>query len=234
MGGFYQTNALAGDGQVPVRPVEAARQREALDLLMEALSPANLDVPEAALASLVPPPSGMARSREEFAAETGAAFSPLTAARVLAGLVVRPLLDPQRAARLTLASGKDALTLDAVLGRLLDATWTAPAAPEGRRSVLQRVAQREVLDAMMDLAADDKASPEVRAVVTRRLSRLATRLGTLWRKAEAAPGTDEATVAHQWMAWRDLTAFLERPEVRRSRPRPPLPPGRPIGSAPWN
>jgi hypothetical protein len=95
VGGSYQTNALAGDGQVPVRPVEAARQREALDLLMEALSPANLDVPEAALASLVPPPSGMARSREEFAAGSPPSSVP-AAARGLAGLIVRPLSIPAR------------------------------------------------------------------------------------------------------------------------------------------
>jgi hypothetical protein len=97
---------------------------------------------------------------------------------------------------------------------------------------LQRVPSG-VLDAMIDLAADDKATPEVRAVVTRRISRLASRLAALWRKAEPAPGADGTAVAHQWMAWRDLVEFLERPEARRARPKPPpTPPGRPIGSSP--
>ena len=77
VGGVYQTNALAGDGQVPVRAVEAAKQREALDLLLEALAPENLDVPDAAVAALVPPPSGVARSREEFVSDAGDTFSPL-------------------------------------------------------------------------------------------------------------------------------------------------------------
>ena len=43
----YQTNALAGDGQAPVAWVPAAKQKEALDLLLAALAPENLDIPDA-------------------------------------------------------------------------------------------------------------------------------------------------------------------------------------------
>jgi hypothetical protein len=229
VGGVYQTNALAGDGQVPVRAVDAAKQREALDLLLEALSPVNLDVPDSVAAALVPPPSGVARSREEFVSDAGDTFSSLTAARTLAGLVLRPLLEPRRAARLTLAAGGDALTLDVLLRRLLTATWEAPADPLPRRAALQRVVQRVVLDAMLDLAAHPEASPEVRALVTRRLFLATQQLDAAWRKADASASAK----AHAWMAWRDVTEFLERPEVRRTRPTPPAaPPGRPIGTPP--
>ena len=234
VGGVYQTNALQGDGQVPVRTVDAAKQREALDLLIEALSPANLDVPEAALASLVPPPSGTARSREEFAAETGATFSPLTAARVLSGLAARPLLDPQRAARLTLAAGDNALTLDALLRRLLEATWEAPApaqAPAGCPA-----ARRPAYGARRD------DGPLRRTRRPRRRCAPWSRAGSRARPAGSPPSgarpmprpaADPAAGAHYWTAWRDLTEFLERPEVRRARPAPPpVPPGRPIGAAP--
>jgi hypothetical protein len=227
VGGVYQTNAVAGDGQVPVRAVPLAKQREALDLLVQALSPANLDVPDEAAAALVPPPSGVARSREEFASETGDTFSVLTAARVLAGLVVRPLLDPRRAARLTLAEGAEAVSLDAVLRRLLAATWEAPAEKEPRRAALQRVAQRVVLDALLDLAAHPEAAPEVRAQALRRLHVVTPSLDAAWRKADASA----AAKAHAWTAWRDVVDFLERPEARRGRPAPPaVPPGRPIGA----
>jgi hypothetical protein len=227
VGGTYQTNALAGDGQIPVRAVDAAKQREAMELLLEALVPDNLDVPDGVQSSLVPPTSGSARSREEIASEAGDRFSPLSAARVLAALVVRPLLDPQRAARLTLATGEGALSFDVVLRRLLEATWEAPLASDARRAALQRVAQGVVLDAMMDLAARESA-PEVRSLVMRRLFLLHGRLDVTWRKA----GLDPAAKAHAWFAWRDLGEFLERPEARRPRPAsPPAPPGRPIGAA---
>jgi Met-zincin/Domain of unknown function (DUF5117) len=223
VGGVFQTNARKGDGQVPVQPVEAAKQREALGLLVEALSPANLEVPEHVLSSLVPAPSGLARSREEFASEAGSVFSPLTAARVLAFLVVRPLLEPARAARLPLTG--EAVTLDALLRRLLEATWEAPPDKDKNRAALQRVAQRVVLDAVLDLAAREDASPEVRALVMRRLSLFGGRLDGIWRSAEAE------VKAHAWTAWRDVQEFLDHPETRRSRPAPlPIPPGRPLGA----
>jgi len=126
VGGQFQSNAVAGDGQIPVAWVPAAKQREALDLLLASIEPENLDIPERILAVLVPPPSGTRRSQEQFASEAGETFSLWTAARVLAGLVVQPLLEPERAARLTLASGKEALTFDAMLGRLVASTWDAP------------------------------------------------------------------------------------------------------------
>jgi len=125
VGGELQTNALKGDGQVPSAWVSAAKQKEALELLLSAMEPANLDVDDRILASLVPEPSGTAPTRERFPSEAGAVFSLLTAARSLCGLVVGPLLDPERAARLTLATGDGALTLADLLHRLVDATWGA-------------------------------------------------------------------------------------------------------------
>src|SRR5262249_39842672 len=88
IGGQFQTNAVAGDGQKPVSWVPAERQKEALALLLTALEPANLDIPDRILSALVPPPSGTRRSQEQFASEAGEAFSLLTAARVLVGLIV--------------------------------------------------------------------------------------------------------------------------------------------------
>jgi Met-zincin/Domain of unknown function (DUF5117) len=223
VGGQFQSNAVAGDGQIPVAWVLAAKQREALELLLAAIEPENLDIPERILAVLVPPPSGTRRSQEQFASETGETFSLLTAARVLANLVVGPLLEPERAARLTLASGKDALTFDAMLGRLVAATWDAPSDASTRRAALRRVAQRAVLDALLDLAAKPEASPEVRAAVYAHLSNLR-------RQLKVRHPADPSARAHVRLAERDLTEFLDEPEVRKTRPpKVAPPPGRPIG-----
>jgi hypothetical protein len=224
VGGQFQAGAVAGDGQTPVAWVPTEKQREALGLLLAALEPENLDIPERILAALVPAPTDTVPTREQFVSEAGVPFDRLTAARILAALIVDPLLGPERAARLTLASGPQALTLDAMLGRLIAATWGARPDRSERLAGLRRVAQREVLDAMMDLAARPEAAPEVRAAVFARLERLR-------RELSARRSTDPAAEAHLRLAERDLTEFLERPEARKPRPkRLETPPGRPIGS----
>jgi len=203
--------------------VPAAKQKEALVLLLAAIEPENLDIPDRVLNVLVPPPSGTRRSQEQFSSEAGDAFSPLTAARVLAGLVVQPLLEPERAARLTLATERDALTWSSVVGRLVGATWSAPVDSSSHLAALRRVAQRTVLDALLDLAAKPEATPEARSVVHARLVRLRGEL-------KARHSSDPSAEAHLRLAERDLTEFLDQPETRKTRPpRPTAPPGRPIG-----
>ncbi len=222
VGGQFQTNALAGDSQTPTEWVPATQQREALALLMTALAPENLDIPDRVLAVLPGPPSGTAESRERFASEAGDTFSLLSAARTLAELVVRPLLTPQRAARLTLAAGPDALTLDEVLRRLVTSSWGTPAETSPRRAALRRVAQRVVLDALLDLASRGEASAEVRAAAHGALVRLRVHL-------RGRISSDPAAEAHLRLAERDLRDYLEHPEARKPRPTVPAPPGRPIG-----
>jgi len=223
VGGQFQANAVAGDGQAPVAWVPAAKQKEALELLLTALEPKNLDIPDHILAALPPPPSATRRSQEQFPSEAGDVFSLWTAARALAGLIVEPLLEPQRAARLTLSSGSGALTLDAMLARLTAATWGAPGDGSPRLAALRRIAQREVLDDLMDLAARPESSPEVRGAAMARLVKLRSEL-------KLRTSTDAAAEAHLRLAERDLAEFLDKPEtrkVRRERLSPP--PGRPIG-----
>ena len=222
VGGQYQTNAVSGDGQAPTTWVEPAKQREALELLLAALSAENLDVPPALAAALVAEPSGTRPTRERFRSEAGDSFSPLSAARALAGLIVDPLLEAQRAARLTLAP-EGGLTLEEALSRMIGATWRAQAPAAARHAGLQRVAQRAVLDGMLRLAAAENAAPEVRAVVFAGLE-------SLRRDLDGSADGRGAAGAHRGLARRDLDEFLAHPELRR--PRPPAvapPPGRPIG-----
>jgi hypothetical protein len=225
VGGQYQTNAVKGDGRTPVAWVPAAKQKEALELLLTALAPENLDISDRVLAALVPTPSGMRPTRELFASETGTAFNPLTAAAVLAGLVIDPLLEPARASRLTLATA-DGLTLDGLLRRVTAATWDAPPATQFRQAALRRVAQRAVLDALLDLATRAESSAEVKGATHAALVRL--RAGLKLRHAPDAAGE-----AHLRLAERELSEFFEKPETRKPRgARSVPPPGRPIGEEP--
>jgi hypothetical protein len=139
-------------------------------------------------------------------------------------LIVDPLLESGRAARLTLPAPREALTLEGLTGRLVAATWGAAPDSSARKAALRRIAQRGVLDALMDLGARPDAAAEARAVVFSRLTRLKTQL-------RGRHSLDSATEAHLRLAEGDLTEFLEKPEVRKARPpRPSAPPGRPIGA----
>lgn len=224
VGGAYATNALAGDGQAPTAWVPAERQREALTLLMSALEPAQLDVPDRIVAALVDAPQSTNRTRERFRSEAGELFSPLTAARTLAGLIVDPLLEPERAARLTLPRPDGTPDLDAVVRLLIETTWGAAPPRTERLAMLLRVSQRVVLDDLMALAQQPAATPEVRAVALAQLTSLRTSL-------HGRAGRDAATTAHVRLAERDVAEFLDHPETHRvPRAVPSPPPGRPIGS----
>jgi len=224
VGGQFQTNALAGDGQRPVAWVPPAQQKEAIRLLLDALRPEELDVPDRITAALVAAPQGENPTRERFPSDAGDTFSPVSAARSLAGLIVAPLLDPERAARLTLDREPGAPTLDDLIRALVAATWGAPTPSSVRLAALARATQRVVLDAMMNLAGNDASAPEVRGRALLALSELR---GTL---AALGPA-DPAARAHLQLARRDIAEFLDRPEGRnRRRPIPESPPGRPIGS----
>ncbi|MFN2633925.1 MAG: zinc-dependent metalloprotease [Thermoanaerobaculia bacterium] len=224
VGGQFQTNAVAGDGQTPVAWVPAEKQRQALDLLLSTIEPQNLDIPDRILAALVPAPSGTRETVERFASEAGDTFSLYSAARALVGLVVDPLLDPERAARLTLASARGALTFEVLTGRLVSATWGAAPDRSPRLAALRRVAQRGVVDALLELASRMDTAPEVRAGA-------GARLRALDRELKSRHSADPAAEAHLRQAERDIIEFFDQPETRKTRPKKvPPPPGRPIGA----
>ena len=79
----------------------------------------------------------------------------------------------------------------------------------------------------MELAADDDASPGVRAVTTETLRNLSAWL--------AAPVTVATEVAHRRATRDDIERFLARPDATRKQTAPlPPPPGDPIGSRAHN
>ena len=225
VGGQTLNNALAGDGQIPAAWVPDTLQRRCLDGLTACLAATELAIPERVLAAMVPPPSGMSPTRERFASESGDVFSPLSAARALCGLIVRPLLSPERAARLTLRGERGAVSLDEVESRLVVATWDARPETDARLAPLQRVSQRVVLDALLDLAASEDATPEVRAVTTARLESLAVRV----RSMHFPDAAGSAHVLHPSTIWRSSSAIPRRASVA-SRP-PHLRDDRSVSSA---
>jgi len=223
VGGMEYRYAVRGDPLPPTEIVPPARQRRALELLLDAIQPAELVVPEAVLRLLAPTPFGYDRDERAFQSRAAPAFDQLGIARTLATQVVGGILTPERAARLAAFADRNpqAPTLTEVIGRIIERTWGA-AAPRDH-AALQRVSQRVVVEELIRLARDSSATVEARAGAEWGLRRIGRLLG-------APARVDAETQAHRALAAADIERFLDRRDAttRRTEPLEP-PPGVPIG-----
>ena len=225
IGGMEYHNAIRGDGQQATRPVSSAEQRRALAMLVDALKPGELAIPDTVMSLLGPRPFSYSPYVELFSSRTRPMFDELGAARTLAQMVVDVVLQRERAARLVqfAARGENPLTLTETIDALA-ASWVAPRSGETRpNAALRRVAQRALADRLMLLAADKEASTEVRSLVELKMSALRNRARTL------ASSGSEMDRAHWTSIAGDFTRWLERQEL--PAPTSPLraPPGDPFG-----
>jgi hypothetical protein len=232
VGGLYYSYAVkaAGGGTSPAEVqqiVPAARQREALAAVLDTLKPEELAVPPRILALIPPRAFGYEGGAQElFPKRTDPAFDPVAAATVAADLAVSRLLERNRAARLQQFHALDRANPDFtdVVEALVTRTWRAPAPRDEYHAAVGRAVQTLVAARLMDLAADDGASPQVRAVATEWLRRLL--------QSDTANAVNlDATGIHRRATHEEIERFLARPDAPRKRtPPPPTPPGDPIGA----
>ena len=224
VGGLNYRYGFRGDPSPAARPVPADEQRRALDLVLSTLDPAFLDLPESVLELLLPRPNGIPPNEEMFASATDPAFDALGAAATAAEMTVSGLLQPERAARLVDFSRRDPdlPSLEEVLGAVTDAAFGGPAPAGPRRLEIRRTVQSAAVRGMLDLAANPKATPAVRARTEAALAALAERL----RSAGKA--------AHRTYLANEIDRYLQRVRADASAlPAPAAPPpGSPIGGAP--
>lgn len=163
VGGARIPLSVAGDGQPPVVIWPAASQREALQLALRVLSPAELTLPAGLWPSLAPVENRDA-DPERFASSAGYLFSPQDGARAVAEIVVGGLLDPKRMQRLQVISDRDPLmpSPGSVISDLVQAVYAAPPATAAEQS-LTDVIKIETGERLMILAANADATPEVQA-----------------------------------------------------------------------
>jgi len=226
LGGLDYRHAVRGDGQVPSRPIDAARQRMALGVLLRAIEPAALDLPDDVLRLLLPRPPGYGTNVEMFSGRSAPAFDALGAAAGASALVVDALLQPERCARLVDFHRRDPALpgLDEVFEGLTDAVLDAPGDEPSRLREIRAVTAEVVLDGLLHLAAMPQTAPAVRWRAEARLEALAERL-------EGGEGPDPEQAA---AAARRIRRWLGRPQeaVADGAAADPLPPGSPIGHAP--
>jgi len=227
IGGLNYTYNLRGDGQQGPEPVAPDQQRAALDAMLNTLSVDALRMPNDIIELIPPRPIGYYGSRELFNSYTDPGFDPLGAAETAAHMSAQLLFNPNRAARLIdfKARNSNNLGLAEMIDEVINASWKAEV-KNGYGGAVQRTVNFVVLYNFIQLAMDDDASTQLRAVANQKLVELHDFLNS---KAEQ---TDDA----QWKATFNYGAkmindYFEHPE-RIKDITPPLspPPGSPIGS----
>jgi hypothetical protein len=229
LGGVDYRHALAGDGQRGAEPIAAERQRRALALLLDAVEPGALDLPENVLRLLTPRPPEWAPGLEQFASRTRPAFDALGAASTAADLVFAALFEPARAARLVDQHRRnpELPALEEVIESTVERVFTDPEALPERQREIARVVQRTLADRLMALSAAPEVAPWVR-------SRVDVALSDLLQSLDKLEPIDAAERAHATALAADLGRHLARaqPPAMPTRAAAPAPPGEPIGSAP--
>ena len=220
LGGADFRYALKGDGQTPFTIVAADEQREALETIVSTLDVDFLALPER-IVSMIPPPAYRHGEGEAFPGRTQLVFDPLGAAEASASFSVGEILNPDRMARLVVfGSMGDYPDLEEVVDGLIEATWEAPAPSDEYRTQVLHVAQRAVVDRMMQQAAASRNAAEVRAVLSDRLAVLAEDI-----EAMASP------TPHQRLVAADIRRWEARIENTVPSPMLEMPAGDPIGGS---
>lgn len=231
IGGMFQ-NILVKDEEKPLKPTEfipAGEQHQIMDLLIDAVEPENLEIPESLLIQLTPDPG---ENLEDLSKDP--VFDQLRAARILSAMVITPLFDPDRAARMVaLAARKpDTLTFPEMVNTVMAHTWKATPSGDAQERALLRVTQNVTMESMMALGAARDTAPVAKDYVLDQLAQLADDLKS--RKDD-----DPLTDAFYRESARQIAHYLTNPEANAPkqidpvwgngpRSRFPMPPGPPL------
>ena len=230
IGGVDYTHAMRGPAGPEPSPIAGMvppdKQRDALKAVLETIDPRELAIPENVL-SLIPPTAyGYGSGRSElFQKRTAPMFDPVGAAEIAADMAISALLEPNRAARTINqnARNKNNPHFREVVTEMMKTAWKTLAPAESNQAVIQRAVQGITVSRLMDLAANERAQSQVRAVASEALRNL---LATLKRTTT----TGDAAAFNRHLA-DDITRFLERPDAPRKQTAPlATPPGDPIGN----
>ena len=213
--------SLAGDGQKPLEIWDPQSQREALRLCLQALRPDQMEIPSR-IWNFVVQHENRDVDPEAYKSSAGYLFSPYDGARSIAEVVFGGLLDPERLARMDSIHhfNNASPSADEVISTLVKNTFVAGPAgtksPQPKSSDLSDVVQNELADRLMILAADDNATPEVRAEAW-------TGVNGIYAREKARSNETAGNIA------RRIEAFTRDPKQNVPKLRPSgAPPGPPI------
>ncbi len=230
LGGVYYTFAVRSEaGPIPtkvVEPVPADQQRQALAAILDTIKPEELVISENIIKLLPPVAYGYGSGRSElFPKRTSPIFDSTGAAEIAADMAISGMFEPNRAARMIGQNARNKVNphFREVVDALVRSTWKAPVSADGNLAVIQRAVQTLVVSRLMDLAANERAQPQVRSVATEALRTLGASLKSLVVTGD--------TASHYRSTVDDIERFLTRPDAPRKQTSPlATPPGDPIGN----
>lgn len=223
-GGLNYTYAIRGDGQPVLEMVPGDQQRAAIQALLSTITPEALAIPESVLALLPPYPLGYEENaRELFPSRTGITFDPMAAAETATNFTLGFLLNPERLTRMVdyHARYDQAPGFTELADQLMEATWQADRR-SGYEGEPQRLVQRLILNHLIQLAANENTSGQVRALATLELTKLKEQL-------KDVSGLDDSWRAHYQFAQAQIQRFEDHPEEIKVASPLPTPDGSPIG-----
>ncbi len=217
VGGMDFRYAMRGDGQVPTTVVPVAEQRAALTMALDAVQPAQLEVPERVLAMIPPVPPG-GDGTYDWLPRAGTTVDQVELGGGLATEVIEGLMDRERMNRVALFFARDRqqMNVHELMETILTRSWYAADATTPSQQALQRALRRVVLNTMLDRAGDARADADVRQVVAYHLDALRQRLQA------QAPTPSVANQALREAALREIAQFFDGRDDPSKRTRYPV------------
>jgi hypothetical protein len=223
VGGVDYAYSVKGDKSQGPKVVADQVQRSAVQTLTESLKPKFLKLPKSVIEKIPPKPMGYNRTRESFKSRTGLTFDPLAAAESSAQATIEAILHPHRANRLVQHHdlGYSELSFSEVLKQLYTTGWHR----EGNSydAAIQRMVDQLILDQIMHLAMDERASSQTQALALLAVEEIAA----LIQKEEAYSSERKG---HFLLAQRKINQFKQNPNDWKVKPSVEMPAGSPIGS----
>jgi hypothetical protein len=173
LGGLYYNYKVRGDIQEHPRIVPAEIQMSGLEALIETINPQALALPQSLRDMMPPRPQHLEQTRDLFPGRTGLTFDPLAIAETSAGLTIRLILHPERAARLQEYHARDPSLpgFEYVIDRLLDTTWLT-VYEDSYHQELQRIVNHIVLYYVIEIIKNKEAPQVVRSLAHLKLIQL--------------------------------------------------------------
>ena len=220
VGGMYYTYALRRDGQTVTRALSKEEQRNALNVLIDCIDPAFLELPDRIVKMIPPRPAGYEFSQELFNKRTGLAFDALSPAETAADMPLSFLFNSERLNRMVqYETANNGLGVTEMINTLITKTWKAPRLT-GMKKLIQLQTEQVLLTYLLSASINDKNSFGVKANFVKALADLKSFIETQTKTA-----TDITYKGHFLLA-------LERmkdPENAKPTIHKEIPPGSPIG-----
>ncbi len=227
VGGLTYDYAINGDENPEIKYISPKVQEQALAGLLLTLQPEVLTIPDRIIKLIPPMPPGYSRSRETFASQNGLTFDYIGAAESSAHHTIQLLFDAQRMGRLI---GQHSInpnqpSIFEVLDNVLNATWKAELGATTQDREIQRMVQRLILNELMQLAMNDRASGQVKAVAYSTILDLES-----WLSSKIKAGNiSKDMLAHYRMSLFQIGQFKTNPASVKIPQPAKIPDGSPIG-----